>query len=200
MIDTIFFDLGNVLLHVNKDIAVNKIAKIINTDPESLYKQIDYKLEEEFETGLLSTDEYISILNSKFDREFFTKENLGKVWELVFEWIDSSWEILEKLKSQANIYMLSNTNALHISSIESRFKILNKFNGLVLSYEVKARKPDKKIYEIALKKAGTIASRSIFIDDLPENVAAAKKMGISSLLYKNSNELIDFLRLHNFKV
>ncbi|RKY58725.1 MAG: hypothetical protein DRP96_08020 [Candidatus Neomarinimicrobiota bacterium] len=89
--------------------------------------------------------------------------------------------------------LLSNTNDLHIRAVRLKTDILNEFDDLVLSYQVGTRKPDKAIYQKALNIAGQSPENCLFIDDLPENVRAARDVGIRSHQYQNIHELKTFL-------
>ncbi len=49
-------------------------------------------------------------------------------------------------------------------------------------------KPDRKIYEITLKKLGVKPEEVVFVDDKEENVKAAQDIGINTILFKNSEQ------------
>ena len=80
--------------------------------------------------------------------------------------------------------MLSNTNDLHISSVQNclgtdfynEFK--NSFEQFYLSHEINFRKPDSEIYEFVLNENNLIADETLFVDDLKENTDAANTLGI----------------------
>jgi len=81
-------------------------------------------------------------------------------------------------------------------NVKERVEKLNKehdfiswFEDGVFSHEVGVRKPNPKIYRIALQKAGVRANEAIFIDDIPQFLQPAAKMGMKTILFTNSGDL-----------
>ena len=63
------------------------------------------------------------------------------------------------------------------------------FDILVFSCKEGVRKPEKKIFELTLKKLGVHAPEAVFIDDKKENVKSAEKIGLKTVLFKNILQL-----------
>ena len=61
--------------------------------------------------------------------------------------------------------------------------------GAILSHELKLRKPQREIYEAALKMSGTAPDETIFIDDLEENCEGARKVGLHAIRYQGAKDL-----------
>ena len=86
------------------------------------------------------------------------------------------------------IFLLSNTNALHIRCVEQDFQsrfpgrkpFLQHFEKAYLSHELHLRKPQPEIYTYMLRDAGLNAGETLFVDDRAENIAAAAKLGIQT--------------------
>jgi len=82
------------------------------------------------------------------------------------------------------LFLLSNTNQLHISWIQHNWglnrylEFKNCFNKFYLSHEINLRKPSIEIYEFILNENNLIARETLFIDDLKENTEAANALGI----------------------
>lgn len=64
------------------------------------------------------------------------------------------------------------------------------FDPVILSYKVKSSKPDPKVYEIAIERLGVKPSEIIFIDNLSINIDGADKLGMKTVLAKNSDQVI----------
>ncbi|MBS3138264.1 HAD family phosphatase [Candidatus Woesearchaeota archaeon] len=97
--------------------------------------------------------------------------------------------IAQKLREQGTYTgILSNTIAPHAKILRA-YGLYDGFEPVILSCEVKARKPEKKIFEIAAKKAGVLLHECVHIDDDPEFVKAAKAGGMDAILYKNPEQL-----------
>ena len=85
---------------------------------------------------------------------------------------------------------MSNTNPKHIQDeIEKRYLFPSLVNGAVYSFDVGFRKPEKEIYEIAMQRANTKPQECLFIDDLLENIQAAKQIGIEGIHFRSSEQL-----------
>ncbi|MQS37882.1 HAD family hydrolase [Streptomyces katsurahamanus] len=65
------------------------------------------------------------------------------------------------------------------------------FDAVVDSHREGVRKPDPAIYRILLKRLGASADRCLFVDDAPENCAAAARLGIHPLLFTDTSAAID---------
>ena len=63
------------------------------------------------------------------------------------------------------------------------------FDEFVLSYEVRSMKPERKIYDEAIQKAGVPASEIFFCDDRPDNVAGALAAGLDAVQYHTVKQL-----------
>jgi putative hydrolase of the HAD superfamily len=74
--------------------------------------------------------------------------------------------------------LLSNTNDLHFRFIRERYPLLRHFDAFVLSYEVKAAKPDPRIYAAAIEAAGCAPHECFFTDDVEAYVDGARRAGI----------------------
>ncbi|MDE2312674.1 MAG: HAD-IA family hydrolase, partial [Elusimicrobia bacterium] len=101
----------------------------------------------------------------------------------------ANYALLRQLSRSRRVYLLSNTNALHYEFIRSNYAFPKRVHGALLSYRLGLRKPEPEIYLSALRRAGVEAHEAAFIDDLKENVAGARKLGINGVLYKNPSDL-----------
>lgn len=63
------------------------------------------------------------------------------------------------------------------------------FPYVILSSKVKLKKPDKKIYEYAIKKLKVKANECLFVDDREKNINGAKKVGMKAILFKSARQL-----------
>ena len=69
-------------------------------------------------------------------------------------------------------------------------KFEDAFDEIIISAEVKAMKPDDRIYQIALEKLGVSPSETVFIDDFPENVKAAQTLGMQAIQFIQPDQVI----------
>jgi putative hydrolase of the HAD superfamily len=103
--------------------------------------------------------------------------------------------VIQSLKKEYSIYLLSNTNAIHISAIkkylgESAYtNFYNLFNKVYYSHEIGFRKPNKEAFQLILKENNLKANEVLFIDDSPQHIQGAKKLGIKTYHLKDQEEI-----------
>jgi len=76
-----------------------------------------------------------------------------------------------------------------------REKLLDLFDTVIISAEVRTVKPSAKIYELALEQAKVVAGEAVFVDDTPENIAACQKVGMTGILFDDPEKSLN--RLHH---
>jgi len=113
-------------------------------------------------------------------------------------------KILAKSKKY-RIFLLSNTNDLHISWIQRTWgeklflEFKNCFEKFYLSHEIHLRKPNKDIYEYVIQSNKILPEETFFVDDTEENTDAANRLGIKSWnLNPNSEDVVDLFTKKEF--
>jgi len=110
-------------------------------------------------------------------------------------------EIIGEIKENRKIKLLclSNVNASHWEFLlKKKWGFLEYFDDFILSHEVHMTKPDKKIFEYAIEKAGCKPHEIVFIDDGINNVRTARELGIIGLKFTNKEDLVKELK--NLKI
>lgn len=188
-IKAVFFDIGNVLLRFSNKRIVRKFAWAVGRHPVKVARHIwKGRIVDRIERGEVTGEE----IHSLFARELGYKEDFVKfkaLWCDHFTLDRGSFAILKKLSSRMPTYLLSNTNALHIEHIRARYAFPALVKGAILSHELRLRKPQREIYEAALKMSGTAADETVFIDDLEENCEGARKVGLHAIRYRGAPDL-----------
>lgn len=119
-------------------------------------------------------------------------EQALEVWNSIFlQMPRERFDMLLRLRQRYKVFLLSNINEIHelwiadymrrahgIADFEARF-----FDGVYYSHLVRLRKPDREIYEYVLADAELKPHETLFVDDLPENVAAAREVGIHAVVH-----------------
>lgn len=85
--------------------------------------------------------------------------------------------LIERLAGRHRLVLLSNVDRYYWRKLAGELAELRHFNRLVLSWEVGVAKPERHMFELAVEAAGISASRCFFVDDKPENVEAAMRLG-----------------------
>jgi 2-haloacid dehalogenase len=111
--------------------------------------------------------------------------------------IDGTVAILAELRANGvPLYALSNWSAETFPVALVRYEFLGWFEEIVISGELGITKPDPRIFEHLLGLHSLHAKETVFIDDVPANVAGAQAVGIKGLLFQSPERLReDLLRL-----
>ncbi|CTM27030.1 hydrolase [Streptococcus pneumoniae] len=194
---TIIFDLGNVLIEWNKEKILSKICK----------NDLEYNL---FNKFVFQSNLWIDLDNGKISLEFLENQLIDEmghqyqdqIHELVWNWFnyvdlyDEVYELIKQLKKKNfQIYVLSNTSSIfHILLDSVLSKVSSVLDGYVISCEVKMMKPQKEIYLSLVNKYQLDIKDCIFLDDLEENVEAARTLGIKAFQIKERKEISNILK------
>ncbi len=184
--DTIICDLGNVLIDFDHRIAVRKILECTPRKEEDVYNLFfDSPLTELYEEGKMSPDEFFrrvkEFLNLDMDHGSFLS-----IWNEIFFKTPKNikmQDFLRRIKSGYKLVMVSNLNKTHFEFLKGQMNIFSEFDKLVLSYEVRYRKPHPEIYRLALESVKTSPPRAFYIDDRKDLVEAASKLGIKGIVF-----------------
>lgn len=120
-----------------------------------------------------------SELNDLFYNRF---TELLRKFDYTDEWIDSL------KKNGYKVYILSNFSRKGIEDCPDELDYIDRTDGAVISYRIGLIKPDPKIYEYILEKFDIKPEEAVFIDDNADNIEAAKKFGINTILFTGKEE------------
>jgi len=104
--------------------------------------------------------------------------------------IDPTVDVLAELRAAGiPLYALSNWSAETFPIARPRYPFLDWFDGIVISGEVGAAKPDPRIYQALVERHGLDPASLAFVDDVPANVAAAESLGMRGLTFTSAAAL-----------
>ena len=102
---------------------------------------------------------------------------------------DDVMHVVDQLKQLGyQIAILSNSIEPH-AEVNEEMGVYTPFPTVVLSHEVGMIKPDPEIYLYTLKKLSVNPEESIFIDDLGENIEAARNLGMKGIVFENCEQM-----------
>ena len=189
MIKNFIFDLGNVLVDYNPMRCILKYVRNIsdaNYIASAVFESEEWKM---LDKGEISYAEALDIWKEKVPERLF--DSVREVVENFHLYLPENPEMTEILKklSEGNkkIYVLSNVGERY-PEIVNGLEFMKYVNGAVLSYEEKLLKPDPEIYARLIRRYFTEPSETVFIDDMVENVAIAKKFGMAGYVYDGDGE------------
>ena len=106
-----------------------------------------------------------------------------KAWQGIFTPNEPMVSLVRQLHSSFPLYLLSNTNCMHVEGLFRDFEFFSLFRGGTYSHVARASKPGRRIFEIACEEHGLAPASTFFIDDLPANVATARELGFHTHQY-----------------
>jgi putative hydrolase of the HAD superfamily len=196
---TVIFDFGGVLYEIDFHNCVTTFKNMGVPDFDKHYsKATQSGLFQDFEKGLLSSNQFVDKLNEKIDLRL-DKEKVKTAWNsLLVGYLDENLSVLTEIKNDFNLILLSNTNEIHHSQFSAELKDLydanfeDLFDEVLFSHKVNMRKPDIEIYDRAKSNIPN-NSRVVFIDDSIQNVESAERAGITSFHFAQNQSLKDQL-------
>jgi HAD superfamily hydrolase (TIGR01509 family) len=113
---------------------------------------------------------------------------------------DSVVSVVKQLSTSYKLGLLSNAPSELLRPLLEKHGLVTLFHAIVISSDVKCRKPSPEIFNIVLKELGSQPQETIFIDDLQPYVDAGEENGIVGLLYTNTEKLVNDLNGAGFSV
>ncbi len=184
-------DIGNVLLHVNRESSLRPLSEKLACTPQDLVPYlVDHPLHRELELGTISGEEFIDRMLEALDSDAnLSVEELASIMGESFSPNQELIDVIEAYRNRVEVILLSNTNAIDIPAIEERFGLVTWADAAVLSYEIHMRKPEPDIYRYVIDTHHLVPEQTLFIDDLPENSQAAREFGIRAEVYQSPDQV-----------
>ncbi len=194
MIRAFIFDIGNVILRFDFNLALQRLAQDCDPAAEAILEMIE-PVKDAYEGGRLSRADFQEQVRAIL-RYTGSDMDFVSAWEDIFTENQPMLELIETLHASHPLYLLSNTSDIHVDFILARYPVFGRFKDAVYSYKARASKPGPEIYQIAIKQFGVVPSETFFIDDLEANIATARAAGIVSHHYHHERhgELLAELR------
>ena len=208
MIRNFIFDFGGVLLDIDMQRSYEELSKLTgkNLDYPHVPKEIR-DIVFRFETGNLGIENFIWHLQHQCAEPKPQGLDIIMAWNaMLLGWDNRKFKFLTELRGKYKVYLLSNTNALHldwvhqdlkkkhgISDFEKRF-----FDKAYYSFEIGLHKPDPEIYRHVLNDAGLDPDETIFIDDALVNVQAAVRLGMHVYHHDPHKDLLTVFEKHGW--
>jgi putative hydrolase of the HAD superfamily len=193
-IRTIFFDLGNVIVFFDHHRACRRLAAISGKTVAEIYHFVfESGLEDRLDRGEISADRFWNELR-RFLGVTISKEDLRELWEDIFTPNTDIFPLITTLKREHTLFLLSNTNEIHYRYCRAKYPILNLFDDAVLSFRVGSRKPEDRIFNRALERAGIPPEKAVYIDDIQRYILKARELGIHGVHYSSVPRLKEDLK------
>lgn len=193
MIEALLFDYGGVVSDGGKDFEpANRLANYLRIEKQDAYKTIDGPWDSLCK-GKISVDDFWTTIENSVGHAI--PDDSRAIWNTYEDCMfprPNIQKLLDNLRASKYILgLLSDTVPPTAQSIRENGGY-DIFDFTILSCESGLRKPDQKIYELALSKLHNVAPENIvFIDDNPKNLIPASLLGMETILATDSARLIN---------
>lgn len=196
MINTIIFDFGDVFINLNYDKTIKAFDDLkINLDTEH-FKNLNVN----FETGKINETQFLEGIQTQ--NQLVSLEEIKKAWNTILgDFPLYRLEFLQNLKSKYKLFLLSNTDKIHIEHFENKVgesfysDFYQCFDKVYFSYEMKMRKPDIMIFNEVIYKQNLSPKRTLFVDDKKINIDAAAEAGLQTWhLQVGQEDVVDLFK------
>ncbi|RCH56291.1 HAD family phosphatase [Mucilaginibacter hurinus] len=200
-IKNILFDYGNVIFTIDFARAQRAWTELGISDSDKFFGHLQQDpLFDAFDRGEISADIFRDRIREIAGSPTLTDEQINDVWNSLLIGVPpGNHELLLKLKDRYRTFLLSNINAIHYDHIMDYLKRDFGFDGndhlfekLYYSHLTGKRKPEPAIFEQVLQENNLKAEETLFIDDSPQHIAAAKALGIQTFLMVPPDTVQDF--------
>lgn len=196
----IIFDLGGVLLNIDYKKTEQAFKDLGFHNFEEMYSQFTAdELFANLETGKISNDDFYDRLTKEAKTQVSRPEIMDAWNKMLLTWRKESLAFIAKLDKKYKIYLLSNTNAIHLEAFNEILKketgesegIDKLFAKAYYSHKINLRKPNDDIFNFVAKDADLIPKETLFIDDSENNIATASRLGFKTHLLLPQEKIED---------
>jgi HAD superfamily hydrolase (TIGR01509 family) len=206
----VVFDVGNVLVHIDPPAFLRSLS-LDAPEYREYYQPKIIDVVMNYERGTDSTEIFFANLVEIFNGQdrslnqghkrghsFSRNDFQTAMLSIIGEQVAGMEEIVQRVGSSVPLGLLSNTNPIHFQYCLQWFPILQHFPSRFLSYQLKAVKPEPEIFARVREQVPFPPSAVLYIDDLVENIDAARSAGFWSHQFfgvENIEQLFTDLKL-----
>lgn len=193
--EAIIFDLGGVLIDIDYQATTNAFQELGVLDFQQHYNQMQQEsLFDAFEKGEISGQHFINKLMDIVPKGI-TPNQIVKSWNAMLgEFPLKKIELLNQVRQTHKTILLSNTNEIHMPIVYTKWDNVSTgafkdaFNKVYLSFEIGKRKPDVETFQWVINENDLLTESTLFIDDSPQHIEGAQKVGLSTHFYQNEED------------
>lgn len=200
-IQTILFDMGNVLVFFSHDKMCEQLGELCGLNGAEMRKLLlGSELQWDFERGRLSEEQFCEELSARVGKSLDLKAVRRAASDIFFPH-DEMLPVLSGLKqNDYRLVLLSNTSLSHFNWIQENFRFLEFFDDFVLSYESDAIKPEAPIFERALERIHCDPANCFYTDDIPAYIDAGRQFGLQADVFTTADNLRGHLALRHVRL
>lgn len=200
MIKNIIFDFGAVLIPIEPQKSWEAFSEL-GADANKLAK--DTELFHQLERGEVDEKEFYDRIRPYFFRKNIIAVDLRSAWNHLLQPLpEENVRFLKRRKKQQKLFLLSNTNAIHIQSIRQTAgpflykQFQQQFENMYFSHKLGMRKPEVKIFKKVLDENKLEPEETLFVDDNEENIETAQSLGLQTWHYNPETDKLGDIHKH----
>ncbi len=178
MITTIIFDFGDIFINLDKQATIEGLKKLGLKQWNEDLNQLNLQ----FEKGEIQQEDFLLGIQKHVPNASFVE--ILEAWNaILLDFPLYRLEFLQKLSKKYRLFLLSNTDAIHIETFEQETGIsfysdfYQCFEKVYFSFEIGMRKPDAEIFNYLIQKHELSVKNTLFVDDKKENTDSALSLG-----------------------
>ena len=193
-IRAVFFDLGGVIVRTEYQAPRQQLAERLGMEYEDLNKIVfDSETGIQAATGAITSQQHWEAVMKRLKRPI---EEIISIRDEFFAGDIIDRELLNFLRSLRGPYqtgLISNAWS-DLRDYLLREKMIDAFDQLIISAEVGVAKPEARIFQIALERAGVNPGEAVFVDDFYANIDGAEKVGMKGIHFKDPQSALQLLK------
>lgn len=192
----VIFDIGRVLVRVDVSRAMSGLAQGISLAPEQIWSSLEKDPRwPDWQEGRMTPRDWHLHLAKRLGGSL-TFEQFTEVWNRALDPQPiQDGGFLEKLGKRYRLALLSNTDPIHVAHLESSYDFMRYFPARIYSCGVGSSKPNPLIYREALRACKVNAEEAVYIDDVPAYAEAARRLGMTGIVFQSPEQLQSDLKL-----
>jgi FMN phosphatase YigB (HAD superfamily) len=176
------FDIGNVLVRLEFERGLRAAAALSAAADEQAVLACINEVKLRYEDGQMSRIDFLREAMALLKYRGAEADFIA-AWQGIFSANEPMHALVRRLCGRYPLYLLSNTNCLHVEGLLRDFPIFSCFSGATYSHVARASKPHPAIYQIASREHGLTPAETFFVDDLADNIATARQLGFQTHHY-----------------
>jgi glucose-1-phosphatase len=198
----VIFDFGNVIINIEFQRIYQTFAKFTSKPIAYIEKRItEDQIFRRYESGQFTDEEFREVIRQTLGFPLSDHE-VDTAWNAILLDIPTDRiDLIHKIRQKYPVFLLSNTNNIHITASNNYLKKTHGINSLdilfdrlFLSYEMGMWKPDTEIYYEVLRSINLEPKEVVFFDDNLQNIESAKAIGMQTILVESTTSVVEYCK------
>ncbi len=200
-IKNIIFDLGGVIINLDTNKTIQEFNKLSTKQFETIYTQLKQSpIFDKFDKGEITETDFFNEIQKALEVDIPIEKLLFAWNAMLLDFPKHRLQLLEKLKANYRLFLLSNTNETHVTEFENILfeqhgyqNLESFFETVYYSCRIGKRKPNSDIFNFVLNKHNLNPEETLFIDDSPQHIEGALKTGIKAEFLAKDRDVQDLI-------